>query len=82
MLKVAQDLYEKKLITYTRTSSSVLDESLKEKAARVLDTIKQGLPYEEELVFTDSKRSFDSKKVESHSAIIPTYVAPKNLSPD
>ena len=82
VLKVAQDLYEKKLITYPRTSSSVLDESLKEKAARVLDTIKQGLPYEEELVFTDSKRIFDSKKVESHSAIIPTYVAPKNLSPD
>lgn len=82
VLKVAQDLYEKKLLTYPRTSSSVLDESLKEKAAKVLDTIKKGLPYEEELQFIDSKRIFDSKKVESHSAIIPTYVTPKNLSPE
>ncbi|MCB6993132.1 type IA DNA topoisomerase [bacterium 210820-DFI.6.37] len=82
VLKVAQELYEKKVITYPRTASSVLDESLKEKAARVLETVKKGMPYEKEIKFTDSKRIFDSKKVESHSAIIPTYVAPKNLTAD
>lgn len=82
VLKVAQDLYEKKLITYPRTASSVLDESLKDKAAKVLDTVKRGLPYENEIYFHDSKRVFDSKKVESHSAITPTYVVPKNLSAD
>ena len=82
VLKVAQDLYEKKIITYPRTASSVLDESLKEKASRVLETVKQGLPYENEIRFHDSKRVFDSKKVESHSAIMPTYVKPKNITAD
>lgn len=82
VLKVAQDLYEKKITTYPRTASSVLDESLKEKAARVLESVKHGLPYESEIKFHDSKRVFDSKKVESHSAIIPTYVKPKNLTAD
>ncbi len=80
VLKTAQELYEKKLITYPRTASRVLDESLKEKAAKVLDIVKKGLPYEQEIRFTSSKRVFDSKKVESHSAIIPTYVLPKNLT--
>lgn len=82
VLKVAQDLYEKKIITYPRTASSVLDESLKEKTFKVLEAVKKGLPYENEVKFHDSKRVFDSKKVESHSAIIPTYVIPKNLSAD
>lgn len=82
VLKVAQDLYEKKLTTYPRTASSVLDESLKDKVAKVLDTVKRGLPYEAEIRFHDSKRVFDSKKVESHSAITPTYVTPKKLTAD
>lgn len=82
VLKVAQDLYEKKLITYPRTASSVLDESLKEKVKKVLNVVKKGMPYEEELSFTDSKRIFDSKKVESHSAITPTYVLPGKLTED
>lgn len=82
VLKVAQNLYEKKIITYPRTASSVLDESLKAKTKRVLDAVKQGMPFESEVKFHDSKRIFDSKKVESHSAIIPTYVIPKGLSAD
>ena len=47
VLKVAQGLYEKKLITYPRTASSVLEESLVDKAQKVLETHKKGLPYEE-----------------------------------
>lgn len=82
VLKVAQDLYEKKIITYPRTASSVLDESLKGKAKRVLDAVKQGLSFENEVKFHELKRVFDSKKVESHSAIMPTYVIPKNLTAD
>lgn len=82
VLKVAQELYEKKLITYPRTASSVLDESLKDKAARVLEIVKKGLPYEEEIQFSDSRRIFDSKKVEGHSAIMPTYVEAKKLTVD
>lgn len=82
VLKVAQELYEKKLITYPRTASSVLDESIKEKAKKVLEVVKKGTPFESDIKFKDTKRIFDSKKVESHSAIIPTYVQPKNLSLD
>lgn len=82
VLKVAQSLYEKKLITYPRTASSVLDESLKDKAKRVLEAVKKGTPFEDKIKFKDNKRIFDSKKVESHSAIIPTYVLPKGLTSD
>ena len=58
----------------------MLDESLKGKAAKVLEVHKKGSPFEDQLKFHTSRRLFDSKKVESHSAIIPTYVQPKNLS--
>lgn len=80
VLKVAQQLYEKKLITYPRTASVVLDESLKGKMAKVLDIHKKDCPYEAEIRFHTGKRLFDSKKVESHSAITPTYMRPGNLS--
>ncbi|MGL4344550.1 MAG: DNA topoisomerase [Cellulosilyticaceae bacterium] len=79
VLKVAQSLYEKKYITYPRTASNVLDESLVDKAAKVLNNVKKGLPYENQIKFVVSPRVFNSKKVESHSAIIPTYMVPKNL---
>jgi DNA topoisomerase III len=82
VLKISQSLYEKKLITYPRTASSVLDESLIDKASKVLSNLKKGLPYEQEIKFTNSKRVFDSSKVDSHSAIIPTYLSSKSLSPD
>ena len=80
VLKVAQSLYEKKLITYPRTASVVLEESLVDRAKKVLDTIKKGLPYEDQIKFVKSKRVFDNSKVESHSAITPTYVIPKGLN--
>ncbi|WP_110927686.1 type IA DNA topoisomerase [Bacillus massiliglaciei] len=82
VLKVAQSLYEKKYITYPRTASVVLEESLVDKTARVLDNVKKGLPYENEIHFTKGKRVFDNSKVESHSAIIPTYLIPKSLTKD
>ena len=80
VLKTAQNLYEKKLITYPRTASVVLDESLVGKAKKVLEIHRQTSPYQDQMKFHTSKRIFDSKKVESHSAIIPTYMMPKNLS--
>ncbi len=82
VLKVAQSLYEKKYTTYPRTGSVALDESLKDKTRKVLETIKKGLSYENEIKFTDNKRIFDNSKVESHSAIIPTYIKPIGLSKD
>lgn len=82
VLKVAQSLYEKKYITYPRTASVVLEESLVDKAARVLNNLKKGLPYENEITFAKKKRVFDTSKVESHSAITPTYLLPKSLLGD
>ncbi|WP_102346489.1 type IA DNA topoisomerase [Bacillus sp. Marseille-P3661] len=82
VLKVAQSLYEKKYITYPRTASVVLEESLVERAAKVLDNLKQSLPFAEEVKFAKLKRVFDNSKVESHSAIIPTYLKPKTLTRD
>lgn len=82
VLKVAQSLYEKKYITYPRTGSMALEESLKDRTKKVLDTLKVGLPYENQIKFATHKRIFDNAKVESHSAIVPTYIKPKNLSAD
>ena len=82
VLKVAQNLYEKKFITYPRTGSVALDESLKDKTKKVLEVSKNGLSYEEQIKFVDNKRIFDNSKVESHSAITPTYIRPTGLSKD
>lgn len=80
VLKVAQNLYEKKYITYPRTASIALEESLISKTEKVVNLLAADLPFKEEIKFFPSKRIFDNKKVESHSAIIPTYVLPKRLS--
>lgn len=82
VLKVTQNLYEKKFITYPRTASLALEESLTNKAEKVLNIVKSGQPYENDIKFNKSKRVFDNSKVESHSAIIPTYMLPKGLNPD
>lgn len=82
VLKVAQSLYEKKFTTYPRTGSIALEESIVDRARNVLEKIKVGLPYEDQIKFVKTKRVFDNSKVESHSAIIPTYVIPSNLTPD
>lgn len=41
VLKVAQSLYEKKYITYPRTGSTALEESLVGRAAKVLEAVKK-----------------------------------------
>lgn len=86
VLSVCQSLYEGKgkggYITYPRTDSIYLEESLVSKVSQTLDKIKVGLPYENKISFTKSKRIFDSSKVDSHSAIIPTYIIPSNLTSD
>ncbi|MEK4300743.1 DNA topoisomerase [Oceanobacillus sp. FSL W8-0428] len=82
VLKVAQSLYEKKLITYPRTSSIALEESLVGKTVHVLKVHAEELPYKDEIKFMKTKRVFNNAKVESHSAIIPTYMKPKRLSAD
>ena len=86
VLSVCQSLYEGKgkggYITYPRTDSVYLEESLTDKASQTLNRLKQNLPYEDIIKFTKTKRVFDSSKVDSHSAIIPTYIVPNSLTPD
>lgn len=82
VLKTAQSLYEKKFITYPRTASLALDESIKDKTKKALEIHRNCSQFKDEIKFHTSKRVFDSKKVESHSAIIPTYVLPKTLTED
>ncbi|MDG0029970.1 DNA topoisomerase [Priestia sp. Y58] len=82
VLKVAQSLYEKKFITYPRTASIALEESLVGKTAKVLEALSEDLPYKDEIKFFKSKRVFDNAKVESHSAIVPTYLKPTKLNSD
>ena len=86
VLNVCQSLYEGKgkggYITYPRTDSVYLEESLTDKASQTLNRLKSGLPYEDKIKFAKTKRVFDSSKVDSHSAIIPTYIVPNSLTPD
>ena len=82
VLKVAQSLYEKKHITYPRTESTALEETIKDKAKNVLETLKADIPFKNEIIFSDTKKVFNNDKVESHSAIIPTYIKPGNISED
>ncbi len=80
VLKIAQQLYEKKYTTYPRTASYVLDESIISKTKKVFDVLASTSKFKEQLKFHTNKRVFDSKKVESHSAIIPTYLVPNERS--
>lgn len=86
VLSICQSLYEGKgsggYITYPRTDSIYLEESLAPKVSQTLEKLKCGLSYENKIKFTKSKRVFDSSKVDSHSAIIPTYIIPNKLNTD
>lgn len=86
VLSVCQSLYEGNgkggYITYPRTDSIFLEESLTSKVSQTLGKLKVGLEYENKIKFSKTKRVFDSSKVDSHSAIIPTYIIPKSLSKD
>jgi len=80
VLTVAQQLYEKKYTTYPRTASFVLDESIISKTEKVFNILSSTSPFREQMKFHTNKRVFDSQKVESHSAIIPTYLIPNEHS--
>jgi DNA topoisomerase-3 len=81
VLKCAQALYEGKHITYPRTASRYLDDSQKEPSRRVLEALKGSnqalIPPKIALVWHDKKSVFDSSKVDSHPALMPTYLIPE-----
>ena len=80
-LEITQKLYESGYLTYPRTNSEYLATAEKDKIKTILNNIsKIGYPVK----FKDKKTIFDDSKIESHSALTPTYKIPdkKNLTDD
>lgn len=72
-LSVVQGLYEKGYITYPRTNSEYLAVAEQNKVKSILKNIEKiGYP----VVFKNKKTIFDDSKIESHSALTPTYKIP------
>ncbi|MBO4354141.1 MAG: topoisomerase C-terminal repeat-containing protein [Clostridia bacterium] len=73
-LEILQKLYENGYVTYPRTNSEYLATAEKDKMKAILKNIKDiGYP----VIFKDGKNIFDDSKIESHSALTPTYKIPK-----
>ena len=72
-LSIIQKLYEEGYLTYPRTNSEYLATAEKDKIKRILEGCKK-LGYD--VIFKDKKTIFDDSKIESHSAITPTYKIP------
>ncbi len=72
-LAVIQGLYEKGYLTYPRTNSEYLAVAEKGKMRKIIEEIQKiGYP----VAFKDSPKIFDDSKIESHSALTPTYKIP------
>ena len=72
-LEIVQKLYEEGYLTYPRTNSEYLATAEKAKVKKILENCtKLGYP----VIFKDKKTIFDDSKIESHSAITPTYKIP------
>ena len=72
-LDYAQQLYEKKLLTYPRTDSQYLTEDMGRTAQHLTSDLLGLLPFTQGLAHTpDVDRVLNSKKVSDHHAIIPT----------
>ncbi len=72
-LATIQKLYEAGYLTYPRTNSEYLATAEKDKIRTILGGVaKLGYPVK----FKDSKSIFDDSKIESHSALTPTYKIP------
>lgn len=81
-LKLAQSLYEKKLISYPRVDTTYLPNDMYPKIKGILEKLK---PYESftksilEAKIKKPKKIFNDKKVTDHHAIIPTGIYPQAL---
>ena len=72
-LEIVQKLYEEGYLTYPRTNSEYLATAEKDKIKQILAACQKiGYP----VVFKDKKTIFDDSKIESHSALTPTYKIP------
>ncbi|MBR7184673.1 MAG: topoisomerase C-terminal repeat-containing protein [Clostridia bacterium] len=80
-LEIVQRLYERGYLTYPRTNSEYLATAEKDKIRDILAGVaKLGYP----VAFRADKTVFDDSKIESHSALTPTYKIPDKaqLSPE
>ena len=72
-LAIVQKLYEAGYLTYPRTNSEYMATAEKDKIKQILAGVARlGYPVK----FKDGKSIFDDSKIESHSAITPTYKIP------
>lgn len=72
-LEIVQKLYESGYLTYPRTNSEYLAVAEKDKISKIIENCKKlGYPLE----MKSSKNIFDDSKIESHSALTPTYKIP------
>lgn len=72
-LRIVQKLYEEGYLTYPRTNSEYLATAEKDKIKKIISIVAgKGYPVE----FKDFKTIFDDSKIESHSALTPTYKFP------
>lgn len=75
-LAAVQKLYEAGYVTYPRTNSEYLAVAEKDKIKKIISAVaEKGYPVK----FRDGKTIFDDSKIESHSALTPTFKIP---SPD
>ena len=73
-LDIVQKLYENGYLTYPRTNSEYLAVAEKDKIKKILSNISNiGYPVK----FKDKKTIVDDSKIESHSALTPTYKIPE-----
>lgn len=80
-LSIIQKLYEDGYLTYPRTNSEYLATPEKDKIKAIINNLAK-LNYP--VIFKDKKTIFDDSKIESHSALTPTYKIPdiKKLTED
>ncbi len=72
-LAIVQKLYEAGYVTYPRTNSEYLATAEQDKIKKIIAGVKAvGYPVE----FKFNKSIFDDSKIESHSALTPTYKIP------
>lgn len=72
-LEIVQKLYEAGYLSYPRTNSEYMATAEKDKVKRIINTFAD-MGYK--IAFRDDKTVFDDSKIESHSAITPTYKIP------
>lgn len=80
-LQIVQNLYEKGYVSYPRTPSQYLAENEK---GKFKDIINNFIKLNVNIIFKEGKNIFDDSKIESHSALTPTYKIPhkSDLSED